>query len=82
MGGVTGDICEEVLRRLLMSIHMHGQHDDISVKLLTCITGVYELLIPQFPDHVHSVLAQVPGITLKQIQVCIAVNIFCVGVGL
>lgn len=69
-GAFSGDITEQVLQSLLTSVHMHGQHDFIIVKLLSCLLSVYELLRPQFADNVTGVMLQVPGVTGMKLKVC------------
>ena len=68
---ITSDITEQVLHNLLLSVHMHGQHEFQSVKLYSSIVIIYELLRPQFSESLYKVLLQVPGVTINKIKVCI-----------
>ncbi|XP_067939110.1 exportin-5-like [Watersipora subatra] len=62
------DIAQQVLRSLLTSVHMHGHHDYVSVKLLTCVVNVYELFKRQFSDTVVNIMVQVPGVTEDKLK--------------
>ena len=67
---MTSDISEQVLRNLLLSVHMHGQYDFDSVKLYSSINNIYELLRPQFSESLTTVLLQIPGVDIDKIKVC------------
>ena len=68
---MTSDISEQVLRNLLLSVHMHGQYDFDSVKLYSSINNIYELLRPQFSESLTTVLLQIPGVDIDKIKVCL-----------
>ena len=73
---VTAEISETVFKNLLMAVHLHGQHDSISTKLLAAILETYEMLRPIFHGLADTML-QVPGISPQNLAVGVSnINVY------
>ena len=65
---MTCDMSQQVINSLLHCLHIHGQHDNITPKLLTTLVQAYSVLRPCH-EEITRVMLQVPGVTADNLKV-------------